>query len=170
MRNSSILKLPPRNLCVLRLSALGDVTHVIPLIRQIQRQWPDCRITWICGAFEYNFLKLIEGVRFIRFDKKEGFKAYLSLRKQLCEDYFDVLLHMQVSARANLASMFVNADVRLGWDTDRSRDLHRLFINRSVPVASMQHQQDGFLSFGTPLGLRQSSPDWDLPILSLIHI
>ena len=164
MQNPIPFKSPPKKLCILRLSALGDVTHVIPVIRQIQNQWPDCEITWICGVFEYKFLKLIQGVRFILFDKRQGIRSYLKLRKELRKEHFDVLLHMQLSGRANLVSLFVNADIRLGWDNARSRELHHLFINHSVPVALRQHQQDGFLSFGHALGLSHSPPEWDLPI------
>lgn len=158
------LQSPPQKICILRLSALGDVTHVIPLVRQIQKQWPQCEITWVCGVFEYKFLKLIQGVKFVQFNKKDGFKACLKLRTDLSGDSFDVLLHMQVAARASIASLFIKADIRLGWDRARSRDLHHLFINHSVPDARMQHQQDGFLSFGSALGLKNSPVTWDLPV------
>src|SRR5690606_29747268 len=43
---------PPRSLCILRLSALGDVSHVVPLVRTVQRHWPETSITWIIGRFE----------------------------------------------------------------------------------------------------------------------
>jgi len=163
---SSLLPLEdtPKKICVLRLSALGDVTHVVPLIRQIQEHWPECEITWVCGAFEHRFLKLIQGVRFVVFDKKKGLRAYSDLRKELCDEKFNVLLHMQVSARANLASMFVKADIRLGWDKRRSRDFHRFFVNHSIASAIQQHQLDGFLSFGRTLGLPATKPRWDLPV------
>lgn len=164
MSNSLPLKGPPKKICVLRLSALGDVTHTIPLIRQIQEQWPQCEITWVCGTFEYKVLKLIEGVRFVLFDKKKGFKAYLDLRKELRAEKFDVLLHMQVSARANIVSMLIPAEIRLGWDRGRSRDFHQWFVNHSVAGVIRQHQLDGFLSFGKALGLRPNTPRWDLPI------
>jgi heptosyltransferase I len=164
MRSLLPLSKSPKKICILRLSALGDVTHVVPLLRQIQIEWPDCEITWVCGAFEYKFLKLIDGVRFVPFNKKDGFSAYLKLRKDLGGEQFDVLLHMQVAARANIASLFIKAKIRLGWDRKRSRDLHHLFINSSVPQALMQHQQEGFLSFGTILGLPPSAPKWSLPI------
>ena len=164
MRRPPPLHDTPKKICVLRLSALGDVTHVIPLIRRIQDQWPACEITWVCGVFEYKLLKLIEGVRFVLFDKKKGFTAYLNLRKDLRGEKFDVLLHMQVSARANLASRFIRADKRLGWDRGRSRDFHHFFINHSVAEATQQHQVDGFQSFGTALGLRETTPCWNLPI------
>ena len=158
------LQSPPKKICILRLSALGDVTHVIPLIRRIQRQWPACEITWVCGTIEYKFLKIIEGVRFILFNKKVGYKEYLKLKKQLQNEHFDILLHMQVAARSNLASLCIKADVRLGWDRARSRDLHHLFVNHTVVASTRQHQQDGFLSFGDKLGLDQSTTDWLLPV------
>ena len=56
MSSSIALSNPPRKVCVLRLSALGDATHVIPLIRNIQDQWPECEITWVCGAFEHKLV------------------------------------------------------------------------------------------------------------------
>jgi len=164
MRNLLPLKKPPQKICVLRLSALGDVTHAIPVIRQIRKQWAECEITWVCGNSEYEFLQLVEGVKFVRFSKKGGVSAYLKLWKTLRQVKFDVLLHMQVSARANLASLCIRADIRLGWDRERSRDLHQFFINHSIPDASMQHQQDGFLAFGSTLGLSLGPPNWRLPI------
>ena len=36
---------PPRSLCLLRLSALGDVTHVVPLVRTLRRAWPEVALT-----------------------------------------------------------------------------------------------------------------------------
>lgn len=39
----------PAHICVLRLSALGDVCNLVPTVRALQRQWPEARITWIVG-------------------------------------------------------------------------------------------------------------------------
>ena len=140
------------------------MTHVIPVVRAIQKHWPETEITWICGKFEYKFLSSIEGVRFVLFDKKQGLKAYLKLREELKGEVFDVLLHMQVALRANLASMCVNAKIRLGWDKSRSRDFHQLFINRSIDSSAQQHQVQGFLSFARSLGIDVQQPVWDLKV------
>jgi len=43
-----------RKLCILRLSALGDATHVVPVIRAIQDTNPETKITWIIGNLEYK--------------------------------------------------------------------------------------------------------------------
>ena len=126
MNHKVPLNKPPDSLCILRLSALGDVTHVLPVIRAIQSHWPQTQITWVCGAFENKLLTKIENVRFVLFDKSAGIKAYRELWQSLRETRFDVLLHMQVSARATIASLGIRADVRLGWDRIRARDLHSL--------------------------------------------
>ena len=55
---------PPRSICLLRLSALGDVTHVLPLVRTLQRAWPESTLTWIIGKVEQRLLdKMCRRVR-----------------------------------------------------------------------------------------------------------
>jgi heptosyltransferase I len=154
----------PKKICILRLSALGDITHVIPVVRAIQAQWPETEITWICGKIEYQLLKLINGVNFQVFDKKKGVSAYYELWKSLTAQRFDILLHMQVAARANIASWLIKADIKIGWDKNRSRDLHWLFINKCVAAEHQQHQLQGFLSFARRLRLPAKKPDWKIPI------
>ena len=36
----------PPSICLLRLSALGDVTHVLPLLRTLRMAWPQAAIAW----------------------------------------------------------------------------------------------------------------------------
>ena len=55
----------PRSVCLLRLSALGDATHVLPMLRSLQRHRPDMAITWIIGRAEAALLKGLEGVEFV---------------------------------------------------------------------------------------------------------
>lgn len=155
---------PPGSLCLLRLSALGDVTHALPVVRAIQKKWPDCRICWVIGKLEHNLLAGMQGVEFIIFDKSRGIGAYLDLRRSLRGRRFDAVLHMQVAARANLASVLIRAPIKLGWDKSRSRDRHQWFVNERVPREKRQHQVHGFLSFARSLGIAAQTPHWDLPV------
>jgi heptosyltransferase I len=157
------------SICILRLSALGDVSHVVPVVRAIQQQMPDAQITWVCGKPEHKIVADIDGVRFIVFQKRSGLNAYRALRRQLAGERFDTLLHMQVAARANFASALIRAERRLGWDKARSRDLHRLFVNQRIPSVARQHQVQGFLSFARALGLDADEPIWNLPISDASH-
>lgn len=155
---------PPASLCLLRISALGDVTHVVPMIRTLQTQWPETKLTWIIGKLEYKLVGDLPGVEFLVFDKNRGIKGFTEIRTQLHKRQFDVLLHLQVALRANLLSTLVHAPLRIGYDRVRSRDFHGWFINQRIAERSGEHVLDAMASFLEPLGLKQTEVRWDIPI------
>ncbi len=156
----------PQSICILRLSALGDATHVLPVIRSLQEHWPSTHLTWIIGKMEHRLMAGLEDVEMVVFDKRGGWPAVRKLRHELKGRKFDILLHMQVAARANLLSRLVDAPVRLGWDRARSRDFHHWFVNRQIAAVPQQHQVEGFLEFARALGLPAGPPEWRLPVSS----
>ncbi len=155
---------PPRSVCLLRTSAIGDVTHVVPIVRTLQAAWPSTRITWIIGKLESRVVGDIPDVDFVTFDKASGWRAWRDVRAQLAGRHFDALLHLQVALRANLLSRAVHAPIRVGYDRARSRDLHGLFVNRRIASRAGQHVLDAMASFLEPIGLHQSEVRWDIPI------
>jgi len=155
---------PPDTLCLLRLSALGDVSHMVPVVRSIQAQWPHTRLGWCLGRLEYQLVGDLPGIEFYQFDKAKGWRAPFELRRRIGAQRFDVLVHAQVSMRANLASLAIRAPIRLGYDRDRARDLHGLFINRRIPAVSGQHVLDSFFSFASALGVTHRELRWDIPV------
>jgi heptosyltransferase I len=155
---------PPATLCLLRTSALGDVSHVVPLVRTLQAQWPQTALTWIVGKLENRLVGDLPGVEFIVFDKGKGWQGYRDVRRALGGRRFDALLHMQVALRSNLLSGLVRARRRIGYDHERSRDLHGLFINQRIAARRGDHVLDALGSFVEPLGLRQTAVRWDIPV------
>jgi heptosyltransferase I len=151
-------------LCLLRLSALGDVTHVVPLVRTLQAARPDTPIHWIIDKAGHKLLDGLPGVVFHAYDKKTGMAGVKELRKQLPPGRFEALLQMQVAFRANLLSAFIPAERRIGYDRSRSKDLHGLFINERIPDRPGIHVLDAMGSFCEPLGLRQTEVSWDLAV------
>ena len=158
------LPAPPASICLLRLSALGDVTHVVPLLRTLRTAWPEVALTWVIGRGEHRLLDGLPGVEFIEYDKRSGFAGMLALRRQLAGRRFDALLQMQVAARANLLSAFIPARRRIGYDRARSKDLHGLFVDERIPDRPGIHVLDAIGSFCEPLGLRQTDVAWHLPV------
>jgi heptosyltransferase I len=158
------LSAPPEHLCILRLSAIGDVTHVLPTLRTLQYHWPKTRIAWIIGKTEATLMNDIPDVEFIVFDKSKGWKAYCNLQRALKNRRFDVLLNMQASLRASLASLAVRAPIKLGYDKARARGLQWVFTNYKIRPHSRQHVLDSFLEFPRALGLGKSVIEWNIPI------
>lgn len=152
----------PSSLCILRLSAIGDVCNTIATVQAIQKQWPDTHITWITGKLEAQLLQAIDGVEVIVFDKKAGLDGYKSLWKQLKGHKFDALLHMQYAIRASVATLGIKAKYKLGFSYDRSQDFQTLFTNVKVPSPSSLHVADGLMAFAHQIGVPQSELTWSL--------
>lgn len=159
----------PRSICILRLSALGDATHVVPLVATLKRAFPGVAITWIIGRLEHRLVGDLPGVEFIVVDKQRGARAFGELRRALRGRRFDALLQCQVALRANLLSALVRADRRIGYDRARSKDLHGLFVSERIADRPGIHVLDAIGSFAEPLGARQTEVRWDIPIPDEAH-
>ncbi len=159
----------PSSICLLRTSAIGDVTHVVPLLRTLQQAWPQASLTWIVGKLERRLVGDLPGVEFVTFDKAAGWRGMRALHTALRGRRFDALLQMQVAMRSNLLSLGIKADRRIGYDHARARDLHGLVINERIPARSGEHVLDAIGSFCEPLGLKQTGVRWDIPIPDEAH-
>ena len=152
------------NICVLRTSSLGDICNMLPFIYTLRREYPKAKISWVIGKNEASFLEKIDGVEFITFDKSNTFKSYLSIAKRLTKIKYDIMFIMQVSLRANIISLFINSEIKLGYDSIRSSDLHSLFSNKKIQSSSHTHVVDVFLSFLNILNIEKNSftYKWDV--------
>ncbi|MGL5666010.1 MAG: glycosyltransferase family 9 protein [Shewanella sp.] len=152
------------SLCLLRLSAIGDVCHAVAMVQAIQRQYPQLKITWVIGKLEYQLLKHLPGIEFVIFDKSQGWRSYLNLHKALKGRRFDVLLHMQVALRATLASLAISAKVRVGFDRARAKEGQWLVTNHRVEPLAQPHVLDGFMGFAKAIGVSDITPRWNIPV------
>jgi len=151
-------------LCILRLSAIGDVCHAVAMVQHIQRTYPNIEITWVIGKVEASLLSGLPGIRFVVFDKKAGKKAFSDLRAELKDEYFDVLLHMQVAFRASIASLMIHAKRKIGFDKFRAKEAQWLFTNERIEPHPHPHVLDGFFGFAKAIGCAESEPTWQMPI------
>ncbi len=163
---SSSLKLG--DLCILRLSALGDVCNLVPAVRALQKQQPEINITWVIGRAEYNLLAGLEGVDFFIYDKKTGLKGMRALRKEIIAKRkgkpFDILLHMQAALRASILSRFIPAKRRIGFDAARAKDNQSWFVNEQIPANPNARVGQGFMDFVHYLGVDKTEPEWKIPV------
>ena len=155
---------PPRSVCILRLSALGDACHVVPIVRTLQHAWPATTLTWIIGKAEARLMTLVDGVEFITVDKKAGLGARHALREQLRGRHFDVLFHMQLSFRASLLARQVPAAVKLGFDRARARELQWMFTTARIAPRTREHVLDSFFGFPVALGIKDRLVEWNIPL------
>jgi heptosyltransferase I len=154
----------PRSVCILRLSAIGDVCHVLPVIRTLQRAWPDTSFTWVIGKVEAKLLGHIPDIEFIAIDKKSTLGGVRTLRAAMRGRHFDVLMHMQLALRASLLSMVIPAKIKLGFDKRRARELQWLFTTDRIRPAQNQHVLDSMFGFAEKFDVYEKVLRWDIPI------
>lgn len=161
----------PKSVCVLRLSALGDVCNAVAAVQAVQRAYPASHITWIIGKLEHQLVHDLPGIEFIVFDKRRGSTAIKDLKQTLSGRRFDVLLQMQVAMRANRLAHLIPAKRKIGYDFKRAKEGHSLVVNERIPRLNpkdaRQHVLDSFLSFAMTLGASEEDcypPRWNIPL------
>ena len=137
---------------------------MVPIVRTLQAQWPETKISWIIGKLEHQLLHDLDGVEFIVFDKSQGRRAYTQLREDLKGRHFDILLNMQIALRASIASLLIKAPIKLGYDKARAKDKQWLFTNTRIAAVERQHVLDGFFEFTKAVGISDRVLAWDIPI------
>ena len=151
-------------MAVLRLSAVGDVCHALPVVQTLRHAWPQTHFSWIIGKLEAELIGDVPGIDFIVFDKSTGWRAYRDLHRQLRGRPFDLLLHMQMSLRSSIASRCLHAPIRLGFDRERAHDYQWLFTTHRIAHVPREHVMDSFFGFARALGIEDRRLEWNIPI------
>lgn len=151
------------SICIVRLSALGDVLMMVPLIRTLQKHFPKAKLTWIISKPAYFLVEGMDGIEFIVIDRPKSLADYWRFRRQMKHRHFDVLLAPQACMKANLLYPLIPAQRKIGYDKLRAKDKHLWFIKESI-TPGQDHTLESFLKFAKPLGIDEQVLRWDLPI------
>ena len=156
----------PRSIVIVMLSALGDAVHVLPVVTALKRAWPNTQITWIVQPATHRLVAGHPAVdEFIIFERRsglDGLKSYRELRAKLRGRRFDLLINLQVYIKAGLITALVKADVKLGFDRKRARDMNWLFTNQRIRARPGGHVQDQYFEFLEHLGVDPQPIEWNL--------
>ncbi len=140
------------SICILRLSSIGDVTHIIPIISTIRSIYKKSRITWVIGKTEYQLVKNLENIDFIILDKNNTLDSLMNMRNSFINKNFDVVLHMQKSLRSKLIANVINGRVNVTFnDIDTSGS----------------HVLDHFFAFLEKINIKKRVLDWQCDKLLL---
>ena len=158
------MKLPERpRICMVMMSAIGDVVHALPVITAIKRHRPHARITWILqapGAALVNGHKDVDEI--LIFNRKAGWRGFWNLRKQLKTRPFDVVLDLQCYLKASIITAMCRSPIKLGLDRARAKELNWLFTNTKIPAKPLNHVQAHFLEFLDAMQIPSQPLQWNI--------
>ena len=76
----------PKNILIIRLSAMGDVAMMIPVLRVFSKTYPEIQLTIVSRVFFKPFFEDFKNLSFIEADpenKHKGIKGLLKLFKKI---------------------------------------------------------------------------------------
>ncbi len=166
---------PPRILLV-RLSAIGDCLHALPVATALRLAHPDAFIGW---AIQEPAATLLRGApaidRFHIYPRRAGgfanqVASLARLRRELRDCRYDTAIDVQGLTKSGLVAWLSGARQRIGFGGGRtlgSRELNFLFLNRRFEVdALVAHVVDRNLALLEAAGIApgvEGAPTWQLP-------
>lgn len=155
----------PRSIVIVKLSAIGDVLHGVPVAVALKRAFPKARIGW---AVEGRAADVLAGHRAVdhlfRLPRRwlKSPSAVLTLRQQLRAFSPDVAIDLQGLLKSGVATWLSGARMRIGFARPAAREQAWLaYTNPVRPVAT--HVVDRNCDLLVPLGIRETRPAFDMP-------
>jgi lipopolysaccharide heptosyltransferase I len=153
----------PRILLV-RLSAIGDLIHAMPVAVAIRRHYPAAYLAW---AVEERAAPLLEGHPAIdeRIVLPRGWLRspgkVLSLRRQLKSHKFDTAIDAQGLTKSAAVSWLSGAPRRIGMDGRWGRELSR-WLNNTLVATDDLHAIERGLQLLAPLDISSPAVEFQL--------
>ncbi len=157
------------NIAIVRLGALGDIIHGLPLIYVLKEHMPGCKITWIAEQKWGKIFPMVRGVdRLILLDrqraKKEGLRYLKTFYKTIRAEEFDIVINIQGLIKSGLVTKLTNAPVTIGFSAAYCKEGISAFLakTRVTPDKDLKHVIDQNLALLSPLGIKVK--EWKFPI------
>lgn len=145
---------PPDRVAVVLLSAIGDVVHGMPVVTSLREAWPEARLDWVIEQRIHPLVAPHPDVDdFVLFDRSAGLSGFLDFRRRTRGRRYDLVVDLQVYLKAGVLTGLLDADVKLGFDRARARDLNWLFTTHRIPPHPVQHVEDQYFEFLAHLGV-----------------
>ena len=147
---------PPRRVCIVKPSSLGDVVHALPTLAALRRLWPSAHLAWVVNA---GLVGLLEGHpdldEVIPFDRSRaglgprGLASASRFLVGLRRRHFDLAIDLQGLLRSSMMTLATGARVRVGF-ADAREGAARFYTSRVSTTAS--HAVDRLLAVARHLG------------------
>jgi heptosyltransferase I len=139
-----------QRILLIKLSAVGDVVHTIPLLNKLRQRYPKARIDWLVTPAIAELLAnnpaISNVIEFVRdeWSKPWQLAPYASAARliaQLRAKQYDLVLDLQGQLRSGVFAFASGAPVRIGFDRPRAERWQAL--QRKIPDEARRHAWQG---------------------------
>lgn len=150
---------------IVRLGALGDVVHAIPVVAALRRGLPDAFVDWAIGERCAPLLDLVPGLdrRVVLRTRGRPAAGWAALRRELREVPYDVALDVQGLGKSALVARLSGARRVVGFSTPFLREPWARWLHtESADPGRPRHVVDRNLGILGALGV--ADREWSFPI------
>ncbi len=155
---------PNPRILIVRLSAIGDVLHGLPVLCSLRQAFPQAFLGWVVEGVSAQLLRNHPALdELITVPRKwlKSPRTVLQLRRQMRALNFDVAIDLQGLTKSAIAARLSGASLRIGYAGHDGRELSRLLNNKLV-AANSTHVVDRNLELLKPLGISHTAVRFDL--------
>jgi ADP-heptose:LPS heptosyltransferase len=155
---------PIRRLGILRLSAIGDVVHAMPLAMGLRRAYPDARITWVVQTAAAPLLLGHPAVdEVLVFPRRGSVGEWASFLLRLHDCRFDATVDPQGNVKSGMVGLLSLAPIRAGLNVRDCKEwLNAFLTSRHGRRPCGPHGVDRAWAAGGPLGVERGPDEWGL--------
>ena len=148
----------PKNILIIRLSAMGDVAMTVPVIRAFCYQFPEVKITVLTKEFFTPFFRDLHNVTIIYpnlSNKHKGVLGLYKLSRELNQFNFDGLLDLHNVLRSRILKIFLSINCCAQINKGR-KEKRALISGNSFHQLKTTHQRyaDTFKELGYEVNLK----------------
>ena len=137
-----------RRILIVKLSAMGDVVHALPLVPYLRRAAPSAEIHW---AVDARFAGLLEGnpgiAKVVPLPIKEWkgragsqgtWREALDAARALRRERYDIAFDVQGNIKSGVVTWLSGAPLRYGFPREVARERQNLWFTNRRPAASAE--------------------------------
>lgn len=115
-----------KRILINKMSSLGDIIHVFPVLHYLKHYEPDCQIDWVV---EKPFAELVKAHPFVNqvitvqtkkwrseLWSRSTWKELGEFRKALCANQYDILLDLQGNVKSGVVTAMAKSKVKVGFE------------------------------------------------------
>jgi heptosyltransferase I len=156
----------PRLLMV-RLGAIGDIVHAVPVAAALARRWPGVRLDWLVERRHRSLLDLVPCVAPIEFDSRRlgGAGGWGRVVRAMRRCGYDAAIDVQGLLKSALLARASGAARVIGFSRAHVRERAAAwFYTEPVDVAGAVHVVDRNLALLRPLGIASAAREFPLEL------
>ncbi|MGC8720768.1 MAG: glycosyltransferase family 9 protein [Thermodesulforhabdaceae bacterium] len=147
----------PPKILIIKLSALGDIAHALPVVDYIKHHLPDAEVDWVVEERFRELLATSSMIRKIyavdtrklrrRLLSQEAGRFIQTLRRDMKSRRYDVALDLQGNIKSAIFTMLSSAPYRYGFSSGEVREFPNIFAtNRKVSTSSVRNIRSKLLT------------------------